>query len=239
MKFWLLVLTLAPLFATAQPVEVLRDAEGVVHYQEEIETPESVKKEISKSWNRKWEALHRTENTEIDLNKELDGLGVLIDKIVNLGKKVWAVVEKGRPVVNVESQYANAVPAGARTSDLENFSEMQFHSIRHQGVNLYGVTVYDVIYTLVHRFGGTYQGRGAYLENVTVLPQQVEVMWGYTVNLRVEQVSTVNLGDRENPVASLAMETSLNVSTAIQELRLKNLHEFVGNRARVHSTELP
>jgi hypothetical protein len=103
---------------------------------------------------------------------------------------------------------------------------------------LYGVTVYDVTYTLVHRFGGQYEGRGAYLESVTVLPQHVEVMWGYKLDFFVEKVSAVNIGTRENPVASLALETTLNVSTVLQEMRLKNLHEFRGDSAVVNSTEV-
>ncbi|NDC25924.1 MAG: hypothetical protein EBZ49_17590 [Proteobacteria bacterium] len=136
-------------------------------------------------------------------------------------------------------QYANALPAGvARADQLENFSPLQFRSVRHYGVNLYGVTVYDVTYTLVHRFGGQFEGRGAYLENVTVLPQNVNVLWGYRVDLNVEHVSTVNTGTRENPVASMALETTLNVSTVMQESRVKNLHEFRGDRAEVNSTEI-
>lgn len=238
MKVLLVILALAPLLTVAEPSQIYSDSEGVVHYQEVFETPEAVKNEISRAWKHGLEMANHSPLADIDLSKELDGVGVIIDKIVNLGKKVWAVVENGRPVVNVNSLFANALPAGARSSELENFSEFQFQSIRHQGVNLYGATVYDVIYTLVHRYGGTYQGRGAYLEGVSVLPQRVEVMWGYNLDLKVEQVSAVNIGDRENPVASLALQTSLNVKTVLQELRLKNIHEFVGNRAEVNSTEL-
>ena len=238
MKFWFILLALTSGLLVASPSQILKDDEGTVHTQESIETPENLKIELAKVWKHRLETANQPSMGEVDLSKELDGVGVIIDKIVNLGKKIWAVVENGRPVVNVSSVYANAIPAGARSSDLENFSELQFQSIRHQGVNLYGVTVYEVVYTLVHRFGGTFQGRGAYLEGVTVLPQKVEVLWGYNVDLKVEQVSAVNTGSSENPVASLAMQTSLNVRTVLQEVRLKNLHEFIGNRSEVNSTEL-
>jgi hypothetical protein len=63
-------------------------------------------------------------------------------------------------------------------------------------------------------------------------------MWGYKLDFFVEKVSAVNIGTRENPVASLALETTLNVSTVLQEMRLKNLHEFRGDSAVVNSTEV-
>jgi hypothetical protein len=215
----------------AAPQELLKDEAGVTHFMEEIETPTPVKKKLLTSLN--W----RTRSNGFE--EEIDQTGVILDKLVNLGKKVWSVIEKGKPVVTVRSEYANALPEGVRASELEHFSPLQFRSVRHYGVNLYGITVYDVTYTLVHRFGGSYQGQGSYLESVTVLPQEVEVVWGYQLDLNVESVSIANLGDRENPIASIAMETSLRVGTIMKELRLRNLHEFRGDSATVRSTELP
>ncbi|NBV50397.1 hypothetical protein EBR78_04155 [bacterium] len=210
----------------AAPILVQTDEAGIRHFVEAVQTPEPVKEKIQlqSGW--------RT------FSDEVDAAGVLVDKIVNLGKKFWAVIESGRPVVNVNTQYANALPTGVRASELEGFSQLQFKSFRHQGVNFYGVTVYDVTYTLAHRYGGKYQGQGAYIESATVLPQEVYVAWGYKVNLEVAEVSTVNLGSRENPVASIAMETRFRVQTVLQDFQLNHLHEFRGDRAEISSTEV-
>lgn len=237
MKNLVLVAWLFQLTAVAAPQELLRDESGITHFKEVVETPIPVKNKLTSSVA--WRTRNDERNSSNDLEKEIDRVGVVLDKIVNLGRKVWSVVEKGRPVVNVGYEYANALPEGARSSDLENFSQLQFRSIRHYGVNMYGVTVYDVTYTLAHRFGGSYEGRGAYLEAVTVLPQEVQVLWGYQLDLNVESVSIANLGTRENPIASIALETSLRVSTVLQDFRLKNIHEFRGDTAEVNSTELP
>ncbi|MFM8269701.1 MAG: hypothetical protein ACKN9V_05880 [Pseudomonadota bacterium] len=214
MKKWLLGLLVFQMVCGAAQSELLIDEQGVSHVREEIETSLPVK-EKAKNWMlRRRETGPSNENSG-GLLEELDLASVVVDKIVNLGKKVWTVVENGRPVVKVNSSYANALPAGVRAEDLENFSSLQFRSFRHYGVNLYGVTVYDVTYTVAHRYGGQFQGRGAYIESATVLPQQVQVLWGYNVKLNVEDVSTVNLGTKENPVASIAMETELTVSTVM------------------------
>jgi len=220
------------------PQKILVDTQGMTHFKEVLPTPEPVKERIRNDIRLKSLSRSRQPVDETILGQELDQVDVLLDKITNLGKKVWAVIEKGRPNVNVSYHYANALPAGLRAEDLEGFSSLQFQSIRHTGVNFYGVTVYDVTYTLAHRFGGRFEGMGAYIEGATVLPQNVEVMWGYNVNLGVQSVSTVNVGTRENPVASLAMETLLSVSTVMQEIQMRNIHEFRGDSAKVNSTEL-
>lgn len=231
MKTWLFALLVLPVLCLATSVEENK----VTHFIEEVETPLEIKEAVQSEGAWKFEPKGDMD----EITKELDRTGVIIDKVVNLGKKIWTVIENGKPAVNVKTTYANGLPLGvSRADQLEKFSSLQFRSIRRYGVNLYGVTVYDVTYTLVHRFGGQYEGRGAYLESVTVLPQHVEVMWGYKLDFFVEKVSAVNVGTRENPIASLALETTLNVSTVFQEMRLKNLHEFRGDSADVNSTEI-
>jgi len=239
MRTWLWVLVVAlQAVSFAAPQKLLVDSEGITHFREILPTPEPVKENVRKTLRLKSLARSQKPASEDDFSESLDQTGVLIDKIINLGQKVWSVIEKGRPMVNINYHYANALPAGVRPGELEGFSPLQFQSVRHTGVNFYGATVYDVTYTLAHRFGGRFDGVGAYIEGATVLPQDVEVLWGYTVNMNVESVSTVNIGTRENPVASLAMETLLSVKTVLQDVQMRNIHEFRGDSERVNSTEL-
>ncbi len=159
---------------------------------------------------------------------------VIIDSLINLGKKVWALIESNKPVVNVNYMYANALPRGVRSSeDLDNFSDLQHASYRLHGENLYGITVYDLTYTLVHRYGGSYEGRGKYLENVAVVPSNLDVLWGYTVDYKVEKVSVVNTGTRENPVGSILLGTNFKVSTIIKSSETHSVYDFRGDRAKV------
>jgi hypothetical protein len=238
MKWWIVTLVVFQTVLFAGPQKLMTDSEGVTHFKEILPTPEPVKENVRKelrlrSLVRPYQPKGGTEG----LGQEIDQVGVILDKITNLGKKVWAVIEQGRPMVNINYHYANALPAGVRAEELEGFSSLQFQSVRHTGVNFYGVTVYDVTYTLAHRFGGQFDGTGAYIEGATVLPQDVEVLWGYNVNLSVESVSTVNVGTRDNPVASLAMETLLSVRTVLQDIQMRNIHEFRGDTAEINSTE--
>lgn len=159
---------------------------------------------------------------------------VVIDQIINLGQKVWTVVEKGKPVLESKFSYANALPQGVRSSgELEGWSPLQAKSFRVHAKNGFGITVYDVTYTLAHRYGGSYQGKGRYLDSVTVLPQHVSLMWGYKMNLNVNVISTVNIGTRAEPVSGLTMELLIKVSTVMKETEIRGLYDFHGNSPKV------
>ena len=161
---------------------------------------------------------------------------VLIDQIINLGQKIWGIIEKNKPVVNIKYTFANAVPLGVKsTEELDRFSSVQAKSYRMHGTNLYGATVYDVTYTLVHRYGGQYKGKGQYLDAVTVYPHKMDVLWGYTVNFNVDRIATTNVGSAEAPVASILMDLNFTVSTVFKSSQFRQIFEYRGDSATVRA----
>jgi len=195
--------------------------EGLTTFVEEVATPDSVFRDQACA--------------EPALPSDSVGeAAVVIDQIINLGKTVWSVIEKGKPVLESKYSYANALPKGVRSAgDLEGWSALQAKSYRVHAKNGFGITVYDVTYTLVHRYGGGYQGKGRYLDNVTVLPQHVSLMWGYTMNLDVNVTSTVNMGTRAEPISGMSLELLIKVSTVIKNTEIRGLYDFHGNSPKV------
>jgi hypothetical protein len=225
MKALFLVLCAAStLYAAPIRQQVSRDG-WITNTIEEVATPQEVVRTLS---DYHPQAQTRGGGEEI----------VIIDQIINLGQKIWAIIEKNHPVVNINYQYANALPAGVKSSsELEGFSDLVFRSYRMYGKNLFGVTVYDVTYTLVHRYGGSYLGKGRYLENVTVLPHNVEVAWGYKVSLDVNNVSVLNVGTKDKPVGAVTMGLEFNVHTAVKSADFKSVFGFRGDSANVQTIE--
>lgn len=129
----LFLLGLVSLVSFAQDVHSFRDGEGTLHVTQEFATPEAVKQRILR------EGFATREEAPVDP-------AVIIDQIINLGSKIWKIIEAGKPVVDVKYAYANALPKGVRSSEeLDGFSDLQFRSVRHYGKNLYGMVVYDVV----------------------------------------------------------------------------------------------
>lgn len=201
---------------------------------EQVETPDSVFAydvcKVKQYYDRDWETSGDADRDDGDSSSGV----VLIDKIINLGQKIWTIVQAGKPVLEANYTYANALPKGVKSSsDLDGFSAIHATTYRMHGVNLLGITVYDFTYSLVHRHSGSYNGKGQYLDNVTVLPQNISLLWGYTMNAKVAAVSVVNIATKDAPVAGLGMELEVKVSTVLKSTQFRGLYDFHGNSENV------
>lgn len=183
--------------------------------------------------------IEAVENARLDQGVREGREAIDWEAITNVGKQVWKVIQDNAPVANIQHDYATALPRGITSAgELDDFSDLTFKSWRLHGKNAFGTTVYDLTYTLVHQYGGSYQGKGKYLATVSVLPSNVEVLWGYTVNMKVATISTVNVGTATDPVGSAALEMSFNVKTVLKNTTTTTLFQFRGDRAEVVSTSL-
>jgi hypothetical protein len=98
------------------------------------------------------------------------------------------------------------------------------------------MTVYDVTLTAVHQYGGSYNGKGKYLETVTILPSNVEVLWGYTVNYNVDNVTTLNGGTAEDPIAMIALQAKFKVQTVVKSSETNTVYQFRGDSKKVKTS---
>lgn len=161
-----------------------------------------------------------------------ESAGLSLDTIVNLGQKAWDIIKENQPVANMKYNFANALPQGvASGAALAGFSDLQSSSIRLWGTNGFGVTVYDVTLTAVHQFGGNLDGAGHYLETVSIVPTNVSVLWGYTVNYGVNAVSTTNGGTKEDPIAKIALNARFKVGTILKKHEVNTVFQFRGDSA--------
>lgn len=131
---------------------------------------------------------------------------VIVTDIINLGKQIWNVIAANKPVVNVQTDSANALPSGITAWD--SLSLWQAPLTRQFTVtykNLYGMTVVDFTFRILYTPGGTVGGRGRYLANVTIVPASLNVAWGYTFNADTTASGVTNAGTSQDPVAALTL----------------------------------
>ncbi len=195
-----------------------------IHSIKKVETPEAIKEKI------------RNLDFEYYTNSN-PSLPIDISEIINIGEQIWSIIEKNKPVLKVSYVHANALPKGLSAEDMEGFSDIQFASYNLSGKNLYGMRVYNVTYTIAHRYGGNVNGKGHFIENATVLPHKVDVAWGYNVDLGVTKTSTSNAGTKEDPVGQLLLELTFKVSTVVKAHEYRNLFDFRGDSATVKAIE--
>jgi hypothetical protein len=199
---------------------------------QEVETPEDVKGSILAGMAR---AKSQTDEMNVKgedggLGDDLDAANVILDKVINLGKKVWKVIADNQPVLNLKFDFANALPKGVTSaSDLAGFSDLQFKSFVYSGVNGFGAEVFKVQYTVVYQFGGAFSGKGSYIAAASVVPQDVSVLWGYDLGMDVQNVAVSNIGTSESPVAGLTLMAHIKVSTVLKKTEVNEIFAIRGD----------
>ncbi len=156
----------------------------------------------------------------------------LLDQIVNLVDKVFTIIAKNQPVVNINVNYANAVPYG-----IEHWTQLQGWKApvtKRYGFyckNLYGIKVVDVEYQVHYTYGGNYNGIGKYLTGVTVEPIKVNTAWGYNVDMTAEvpDLTIANVGTSENPIAAMQVQLRYKIHTILKDDQSKEIFYVRGD----------
>lgn len=163
------------------------------------------------------------------INNELDQLDVVVDKVMNLGAKVWSVIEKGRPSMSYKFAKANALPLNILNwQQLENWQspKSKYYQIVYK--NAYGIEVVKLVYKIVYLFGGGYYGQGKYLGYVSVEPHEMKTAYLFNFNVEAKVESVFNKGTKENPVAGMILNVQWTVETFLKKETRSNSYSVDG-----------
>lgn len=172
-----------------------------------------------------------TEVTPLDAGGGIDPT-VVLDQIINIGQKIWKIVEDNRPVVDVKTHYATALPEGAKGwASMGGWQRPKGTIYQLTVKNAYGIQVINLRYQVLRTAGGSYKGTGKYLTAVTVEPLLVDVAWGYhfSVEASVPDTSIVNVGTSANPVAAMMAQLGWHITTALKDTQGKGLYYLQGD----------
>lgn len=167
--------------------------------------------------------------SESSMVEELNEAEVIVDKVINIGKKIWAIIEKNRPVVNIKTEWASAMPEGVKNwRQLENWSMPKSYDYRYYAKNYFGMTVIDVTYRVMFIHGGSVKGKGSYVANATVVPVNVHVAWGFRLDMDVKIPGVFNVGSHENPVGAVQQIVSAKVTNALTHEEIAGTYSMNG-----------
>lgn len=155
---------------------------------------------------------------------------VAVDKIINIGQKVWNVVEKGRPVQNYSRSTGNALPARAlRWDQLQNWSAPKAKVVGVIYKNIYGFEVVRFTYRIILLSGGDVQGIGRYIGYATVEPLEMTTAYMYNFDAKVSVEAVYNMGSSANPVAGMLLKVDWTVSTVLKKSNETRSYTLDGN----------
>jgi hypothetical protein len=146
----------------------------------------------------------------------INEVAMYVDGIIAIGKKIWPIIEAGKPVINTDGMKPslsvlprfNETATHAELYDMANWSAPKAVSYRVSFKNFYRMEVIGFTYTVYFQYNGSYQGKGKYITSLVVQPSEVYAQWGFNFDASSELMSVANVGSQENPVASAIIKIS-------------------------------
>ncbi len=150
------------------------------------------------------------QETVIDLGLGMSDIGI----VINTATKVWKILEKAKPVVNIKKFQANALPSSLTDwKEMSGWLPARSRTFLFSYRNAYGFEVIRIKYQIIYTAGGQFHGRGRYIGQVTVIPVEVNALIGHKADVTVSVDATYNLGTVQDPVAGMTLSVECLKST--------------------------
>lgn len=139
--------------------------------------------------------------------------------LVALGEDVYKLVIKGKPTNTTTYAPITVVPKvnGEPVDPLEIENTRMPVKKTYEVVyeNLYGIDVVTFRYSIMWAYGGSYDGKGAYLSHIQIIPEFVRTLFGYDFTATMKLGGIQNMSTRANPVAGATILLEYTVSTVM------------------------
>ncbi len=157
---------------------------------------------------------------------------VSINKIINIGKVVWSIVEAGKPVLNLQTNVASALPKGiSGWSDLSHWAEPVSSSFAVSAKNTFGIEVVSFKYRIVYVYGGSYNGKGHYIGYASLEPSDIQVAWGFNLDAQAFIQNVFNAGSDKDPVGALQLMMQYKISSPMAIIQQSQSYYMNGKGA--------
>ena len=165
-----------------------------------------------------------------DIASGLDEANVELDQIINMGTKIWKIIEANKPVVNLNFVAASALPKGVTDwQDMQGWQAPMSQIVHMTYTNGFNMNVVDFAYRIIFTYGGSVNGKGKYITQMQVMPANLSVAWGYTFEASADANTITNAGTSANPVAALQALVSWRVKTVIKDMQSTNSYYMRGD----------
>lgn len=127
--------------------------------------------------------------------------------ILRVGQALWDIVKANQATAEANYTSAAAVPQGVTSWEaLAGWNaQPAVRTVRVRVTDGFDREVARLTYSVIAIYGGGLNGTGRYLQDVRVVPDQLEVAWGYHVDASVAIPGVFNAGTAADPVAAMTL----------------------------------
>ncbi len=124
-----------------------------------------------------------------------------IQEMVSVGNLVYTLVEQNQPKVSSDTNRISILPNSPEEwENLEGWTGPHVRTFILKSKNRMGGTVLTFQYKIIYYANGNLDGKGKYIANLQVVPEVVDVGWGFKFDSRFEVADIINAGTKASPV---------------------------------------
>lgn len=139
--------------------------------------------------------------------------------LVALGEDIYKLVIKGKPTNTTSYAAISVIPRvngqPADILDTESWRAPVKRTYEAVYENLYGIDVVTFRYSVIYSYGGSYDGKGAYLTAVQIIPESVRTLFGFDMTATMKLGGIQNQGTKANPIAGATLLMEYTVSSVM------------------------
>lgn len=139
--------------------------------------------------------------------------------LVALGEDIYRLVIKGKPSNQTSYAPISIIPRingqAVDILDTESWSMPVKRTYQVVYRNLYDVAVVTFRYSVIYSSHGQYDGKGAYLTAVQIIPESVRTLFGFDFTATMKLGGIQNQGTRANPIAAATLLMEYTVSSVM------------------------
>jgi hypothetical protein len=139
--------------------------------------------------------------------------------LVALGEDIYKLVIKGKPTNTTSYAPISVIPRidgeAVDILDTEKWTAPNKRTYEIVYENTYGMDVVTFRYSVIYSYNGSYNGTGAYLTAVQIIPEHVRTLFGFDFTATMKLGGIQNQGTRANPVAGATLLMEYTVSSLV------------------------
>jgi len=161
---------------------------------------------------------------EMDLKTSIDPATLIL-----IGKTLWAIIKENKPEANLETNLNAVIPKGTTWTDMAGWRQNKWPGWQWTLVNGFGATTVDYKWSFNFLCNGNYQNIGKYIENAGAFPMDLQVAWGYSVNVKGQVLNPFNYGTVKDPIAGLTLSMTMDSNTVIKKITQTCIVNLLGD----------
>ncbi|MBC7395856.1 MAG: hypothetical protein H7333_00310 [Bdellovibrionales bacterium] len=153
----------------------------------------------------------------IDINPSIKIGGVDLDTFITLGGKVWDFIVNNKPTADYQIFKSSIVPSGITDwTQLQGWKRPVAKIYRVEFKNLRGAVAGSFDYRITFVAGGSYNGKGKYLGEISFVPLNIKLNTDRSLMVRAELSTPLNFGSEQDPVAGAQMIVTWSSPTTLR-----------------------